>query len=74
MKRILVFLGVALILASVAVFAYGNLKTSAPLMGSENGQASSVDYVAFFGFGFGGAGFLILLFSLFQYFGKRKSK
>jgi hypothetical protein len=70
-KLLVAILGVSLIVASVAIFAYYSLETSPPYLSSANGQSNSMDYVAFFCFGLGGAGVLILLFALLQLFGKR---
>jgi len=67
-------LGVALVLLGAAVLVYENFTTPPPLLVSGNNQGSQVNYLAFFGFAFGGAGFLILLFSFFQWFGKRRLK
>ena len=69
-KTLVVMLGTSLILASVAIFAYKNLTNYPPYLSSENGESTYVDYVAFFGFALGGAGFLILLFAFLQWFGK----
>jgi hypothetical protein len=69
-KLLVAILGISLILASVAIFAYDSLKTSLPYLSSANGQSTNVDYVAFFCFGLGGAGVLILVFALLQLFGK----
>jgi uncharacterized membrane protein (DUF4010 family) len=69
-KLLVAILGISLILASAAIFAYDSFETSPPYLSSANGQSTNVDYVAFFCFGLGGAGFLILLFALLQLFGK----
>ncbi len=69
-KLLIAILGISLILASVAIFAYDSLKTSPLYLSSANGQNTNVDYVAFFCFGLGGAGVLILLFALLQLSGK----
>jgi len=77
MNKVLVIIGTVLILASATIFASQNFttqRTYPPVVSSESGQATTVNYVAFFGFAFGGAGFLILLFSFFQWYGKRRSK
>ena len=63
-------LGLFLLLVSIAIFAYGSLTQDALLQGSENGKSNNVDYLAFFGFAFGGAGFLIFLFAVWQWIGK----
>jgi hypothetical protein len=68
-KLLVAILGISLILASVAIFAYDKLEPFPPYLSSTNGQSSSVDYVAFFCFGLGGAGVLILVFALLQLFG-----
>jgi hypothetical protein len=65
-----VALGISLILASGAIFAYENLTSSPPVLGSENGQNPNEDYIAFFAFALGGGGVLILLFAFLQRFGK----
>ena len=65
-----VLLGVSLILISGAILAYKNLTGYPSLLGSEDGQSTYVDYVAFFCFALGGAGFLILLFGFLQWFTK----
>ena len=71
MNRIfVVLLGVSLILASGAIFAYENLTSSLPVLGSGNGQSTDGDYVAFLAFALGGGGVLILLFAFLQWFGK----
>jgi hypothetical protein len=70
-KLLVAILGISLIVASVAIFAYDSLETSPPYLSSTNGQSTNVDYIAFFCFGLGGAGVLILLFALLQLFGKR---
>ena len=71
MNRIfIVVLGVSLILASVAIFAFENLANSPPVLGSGNGQGRNGDYVAFFAFALGGGGVLILLFAFLQWFGR----
>ena len=71
MNRIfVVLLGVSLILASVAIFAYENLTSSPPVLGSGNGENTDGDYVAFLAFALGGGGVLILLFAFLQWFGK----
>ena len=69
-KLLVAILGVLLILASIAIFAYDNLTYYPIYTTSENGQTTVVDYVTFFCFGLGGAGVLILVFALLQLFGK----
>ena len=65
-----VVLGFTLILISGAILAYKNLTGYPSLLGSEDGQSTYVDYVAFFCFALGGAGVLILLFGFLQWFTK----
>jgi hypothetical protein len=69
-KHLVAILGISLILASVAIFAYDNLTYYPIYATSDNGQSTIVDYVGFFCFGIGGAGVLILVFALLQLFGK----
>jgi len=63
-----VLLGITLILISGAILAYRSLTDYPPLLGSGDGQATYADYIAFFCFGLGGAGVLILLFAFLQWF------
>ncbi len=75
MKIILVVLGVSLILAAVTIYSYGALTASPPLLlGSEGNQEVGVDYFAFFGFAFGGAGAIILLFTVLQWYLRLRPK
>jgi hypothetical protein len=72
MKKAIVVLGVILVLAGVAILAYDSSVVQPPLLGAESDQGASVNYLAFFGLALGGGGFLILLFSAFQRYGKRR--
>ncbi len=69
-----VALGVILVLAGIAAIAYDCWSAQTPVLGGQSGQEASVDYMAFFGFALGGGGFLILLFSVFQWRGKRRPR
>ena len=53
-KLLVVILGVSLIVASVAIFAYHSLEASPPYLGSVDGQSDVGDYVVFLCFGLGG--------------------
>ncbi len=72
MKNPIVVLGVILILAAIIVFAYGSVAVQPPLMGTDTSQGANVNYLAFFSFALGGGGILILVFSIFQWYLKRR--
>ncbi len=72
MKNALVVLGAILVLAAIVVFAYDTASVQPPLMGTGTSQGANVNYLAFFSFGLGGGGILILVFSLFQWYRKRR--
>ncbi len=74
MKKGVVAFGAILVLAGIIILAYDNGAVQPPVLGGEIGQGASVDYLSFFGFALGGGGILILLFSVFQWRGKRRPK
>ncbi len=71
-KNLTLLLGVCLLIAGVVIFGYRSFSASEPLVSSGAFQqaAGSVDYVAFFGLALGGAGALILVFAVWQWFKK----
>jgi hypothetical protein len=72
MKNAIIVLGIILVLAAIIVFTYGTVAFQPPLMGTETTQGTNVNYLAFFSFALGGGGILILAFSVFQWFRKRR--
>jgi ABC-type cobalamin transport system permease subunit len=74
MKKAMVVIGITLVLAGAIILAYDTSLVKPPLLGVESGQVASVNYLAFFGFALGGGGFLVLLFSVFQWYVKRRLK
>ncbi len=71
MKNVVVVLGAILVLAAIVVFAYDTVAFQPPLMGAETGQGN-VNYLIFFSLALGGGGILILVFSVFQWYRKRR--
>ena len=68
-QKIALVIGVSLLLLGLLVFAFGYFSNYAPYVSYENGY-TYVDYVAVFGFAFGGTGALILFITFFQRFSK----
>jgi hypothetical protein len=68
-QKIALVTGASLLLSGVLIFAYGYFTNYTPYVSYENGY-TYIDYVAVFGFAFGGTGALILSFVLFRRFGK----
>jgi hypothetical protein len=60
-QKVVLLLGFILWIVGLSIFACGYLTNYAPYVNSDNGQYTYIDYVALFGYGFGGLGVLILL-------------
>ena len=61
--------GVLLLLLAVLVFSYGYFTNYTPYVSYDNGY-TYIDYVAIFGFAFGGTGALLLFAVFSRRFGK----
>lgn len=68
-QKIALATGASLLLLGVLIFAYGYFTNHTPYVSHENGY-TYIDYVAVFGFAFGGTGGLILSFVLFRRFAR----